>query len=165
MKRNAIWCAIVALTLTFSACTTTNTTNSDNNTGTDSGENTGNSGSNTNLPREVVTASGLRYVDIREGSGPMPRAGQTVRVHYVGTLESTGEQFDSSIDEDNEPFSFVIGRGQVIKGWDEGVMTMKVGGKRRLIIPPDLAYGSKGAGKTIPPNSTLIFEVELLSIK
>ena len=165
MKNNAIWCAIIALTLTFNACTTTNTTNSDNNTGTDPGENTGNSGSNNNLPQEVVTASGLRYVDLREGSGPMPRAGQTVRVHYVGTLESNGEQFDSSIDEDNEPFSFVIGRGQVIKGWDQGVITMKVGGKRRLIIPPDLAYGSKGAGKTIPPNSTLIFEVELLSIK
>jgi len=163
MKHNSIITGMFALALTVGACTTSNTTKTDSDSGTNSG---GNSGSlNNNELREVVTPSGLRYIDLREGSGAVPRAGQRVTVHYVGTLESTGEEFDSSLDEDNEPFSFTIGRGQVIKGWDEGLMTMRVGGKRKLIIPPDLAYGSKGSGKTIPPNSTLVFEVELLSVK
>lgn len=110
----------------------------------------------------VTTASGLKYIDIEEGDGAMPQKGQTVVVHYTGTLEN-GSKFDSSRDR-NRPFSFKIGVGQVIKGWDEGVGTMKVGGSRKLIIPPELGYGARGAGGVIPPNATLIFDVELLRI-
>jgi peptidylprolyl isomerase len=110
----------------------------------------------------ITTESGLQYVDIVEGTGATPEAGQTVTVHYTGTLED-GTKFDSSRDR-NRPFSFRIGAGQVIRGWDEGLATMKVGGQRRLIIPPELGYGARGAGGVIPPNATLIFDVELLSI-
>jgi peptidylprolyl isomerase len=112
---------------------------------------------------EVTTASGLKYVDEKIGEGSLPAAGKTVSVHYTGTLVD-GRKFDSSRDR-NQPFSFTIGIGQVIKGWDEGVMTMKVGGKRKLTIPPELGYGSRGAGAVIPPDSTLIFDVELLDVK
>lgn len=112
---------------------------------------------------EQTTASGLKYIDDTEGTGETPKPGQTVTVHYTGTL-TDGKKFDSSKDRD-EPFSFTIGIGQVIKGWDEGVMTMKVGGKRKLVIPPDLGYGSRGAGGVIPGNATLHFDVELISIK
>jgi len=111
----------------------------------------------------VTTPSGLKYIDEVVGTGPSPQKGQQVTVHYVGTLED-GKKFDSSRDR-NQPFTFTIGVGQVIKGWDEGVMSMKVGGKRKLIIPPDLGYGSRGAPPAIPPNATLTFEVELLSVK
>lgn len=111
---------------------------------------------------EVTTASGLKYVEIKEGTGASPKAGQIVTVHYTGSL-TDGKKFDSSLDR-NQPFQFQIGVGQVIKGWDEGVLTMKIGGKRKLIIPADLGYGSRGAG-AIPPNATLIFEVELLDCK
>jgi len=114
------------------------------------------------LSKAVTTPSGLKYIDIKEGEGASPKKGQTVTVHYVGTLEN-GTKFDSSRDR-GQPFSFQIGVGQVIKGWDEGVASMKVGGRRTLIIPSDLAYGSRGAGGVIPPNATLIFDVELLSI-
>lgn len=112
---------------------------------------------------EIATPSGLKYIDEITGEGDSPKAGQVVTVHYTGTLEN-GKKFDSSKDRD-EPFQFVIGIGQVIKGWDEGVMTMKTGGKRKLIIPSDLGYGTRGAGGVIPPNATLIFDVELLDIK
>lgn len=112
---------------------------------------------------EVTTPSGLKYVDMVEGTGASPEPGQSVTVHYTGTLEG-GEKFDSSVDR-GQPFVFQIGMGRVIKGWDEGVMTMKIGGKRRLIIPASLGYGARGAGGVIPPNATLIFEVELLGVK
>lgn len=107
-----------------------------------------------------TTASGLQYEDLVEGAGDSPKTGQTVIVHYVGTL-TDGTKFDASTDR-GQPFRFPIGTGRVIKGWDEGVMTMKVGGKRRLTIPPDLGYGARGAGGVIPPNATLVFEVDLL---
>jgi FKBP-type peptidyl-prolyl cis-trans isomerase len=109
----------------------------------------------------ITTPSGLKYVEIEEGTGETPQSGQTVTVHYTGTLEN-GNKFDSSRDR-NEPFKFKIGAGQVIKGWDEGLSTMKVGGRRTLTIPPELGYGSRGIGP-IPPNSTLIFDVELLGV-
>ena len=107
----------------------------------------------------VTTDSGLKYLDLVEGSGDLPKSGQTVTVHYIGTLED-GTKFDSSRDR-GTPFQFKLGAGQVIKGWDEGLSTMKVGGRRQLVIPPELGYGSRGIGP-IPPNSTLIFDVELL---
>jgi len=112
--------------------------------------------------REVTTASGLRYVDLVEGTGASPVAGQTVIVHYVGTLEN-GTKFDSSLDS-GQPLERRIGVGALIKGWDEGIMTMKVGGKRKLIVPPNLGYGAVARPK-IPANSTLLFEVELLGVK
>jgi len=109
------------------------------------------------------TPTGLKIVDLVEGSGAQPKKGQMVWVHYNGWLED-GTRFDSSFDR-NEPLAFRLGQGRVIRGWDEGVATMKAGGKRRLIIPPRLAYGDRGAGPLIPPNATLIFEVELLQIR
>ena len=110
--------------------------------------------------------SGLKYTDEVVGTGPQPSAGQTVNVHYTGWLYNDGvkgKKFDSSRDR-GSPFSFKLGAGMVIQGWDIGVATMHVGGKRTLIIPPDLGYGSRGAGGVIPPGATLMFDVELLSI-
>ena len=112
--------------------------------------------------KEVTTSTGLQYIDLTIGTGAAAQAGQTVTVHYSGWLES-GKKFDSSVDR-GEPFSFPLGTGRVIKGWDEGVQGMKVGGKRKLIIPSSLGYGARGAGGAIPPHATLIFEVELLGV-
>ena len=116
---------------------------------------------------EVTTPSGLRVIDVKPGTGPVPRAGQTVTVNYTGWLfvdGKKGKKFDSSLDR-GEPFSFTLGQGEVIKGWDEGLATMRVGGKRTLIIPPDLGYGASGAGSDIPPGATLIFDIDLLGVK
>lgn len=124
-------------------------------------------------PREVVAPRGQRCYDgamseliiedLSEGRGDEAKAGQTVSVHYTGTLED-GSKFDSSLDR-NQPFDFVLGAGQVIKGWDQGVAGMKVGGQRKLIIPPDMGYGARGFPPVIPPNSTLHFTVQLLAVK
>jgi len=111
----------------------------------------------------VTTSSGLKYEVLRGGNGPVAKAGQTVSVHYTGWL-TDGTKFDSSVDR-GQPFSFALGAGQVIKGWDEGVAGMKVGEKRKLTIPSDLGYGQRGAGNVIPPNATLVFDVELLGIQ
>jgi len=110
----------------------------------------------------TTTQSGLQYEELLEGNGASPQPGQMVSVHYTGWL-TDGTKFDSSVDR-GQPFEFCIGQGQVIRGWDEGVMSMKIGGKRKLTIPPELGYGARGAGGVIPPNATLIFEVELLGL-
>jgi len=115
----------------------------------------------------MTTASGLKIIDTQVGTGPMPKPGQTCVMNYTGWLYvngAKGKKFDSSLDR-NQPFEFKIGARQVIAGWDEGVATMKVGGKRTLIIPPSLGYGASGAGGVIPPNATLIFDVDLLAVK
>lgn len=116
---------------------------------------------------KVATPSGLQYVDLTVGSGDVAKTGDRVSVHYTGWLQKPdgrkGRKFDSSKDR-GQPFQFVLGQGQVIEGWDEGVQGMKVGGVRELIIPPALGYGSRGAGGVIPPNATLIFDVELLGV-
>ena len=117
--------------------------------------------------KPVTTPSGLQIIDSKVGTGPSPKTGQTCVMHYTGWLYENGakgKKFDSSVDR-GQPFEFKIGQHQVIAGWDEGVASMKVGGKRTLIIPPALGYGAQGAGNVIPPNATLIFDVELLGIK
>ena len=113
--------------------------------------------------QEVTTPSGLKYVDQTVGTGDVAVVGKNVSVHYTGWLEN-GKKFDSSVDR-GQSFSFPLGAGRVIKGWDEGVQGMKVGGKRKLTIPSELGYGSRGAGGVIPPNATLIFDVELLGVR
>jgi len=122
---------------------------------------------NTNAPTKVTgdgvkTDSGLQYWDIKVGTGEVAKDGDVVKVHYTGWF-TTGKKFDSSVDA-HQPYSFTLGKGEVIKGWDEGVTGMKVGGKRQLRIPPELAYGDAGYKTIIPPNSTLIFDVQLLSV-
>jgi len=112
---------------------------------------------------KVVLKSGLEYVDLETGAGPAAVSGKRVTVHYTGTFPN-GKKFDSSLDR-NEPFSFRLGAGQVIKGWDEGVAGMRIGGRRKLFVPSPLAYGKRGAGNVIPPNSELHFEVELLGVE
>ncbi len=121
-------------------------------------------GQNISIPADAKsTASGLRYVDLVTGNGPLPHDGQTVIVHYTGWLMN-GKKFDSSLDR-NKPFSFVLGAGQVIPGWEEGIRTMHVGCKRRLFIPYQLAYGEQGYPPVIPPKAMLVFDVELLEIQ
>jgi peptidylprolyl isomerase len=115
----------------------------------------------------MTTPSGLKFIDVKPGTGASPKTGQTCVMHYTGWLyenSAKGKKFDSSVDR-GEPFEFKIGMHQVIAGWDEGVATMKVGGKRTLIIPPELGYGARGAGGVIPGNATLMFDVELLAVK
>ncbi len=117
--------------------------------------------------KAMTTATGLKIIDTKVGTGDSPKPGQLCKMHYTGWLYvngAKGKKFDSSVDR-GQPFTFTIGRGQVIAGWDEGVESMKVGGKRTLIIPPELGYGARGAGGVIPPNATLIFDVELLDVK
>ena len=117
--------------------------------------------------RTMTTASGLQITDTQVGTGASPKTGQTCVMHYTGWLYQNGakgQKFDSSVDR-GQPFEFPLGLGRVIKGWDEGVASMKVGGKRTLIIPPELGYGARGAGGVIPPNATLMFDVELLAVK
>jgi FKBP-type peptidyl-prolyl cis-trans isomerase len=113
--------------------------------------------------KEITTSSGLQYIDQVVGTGETAKAGQTVSVHYTGWL-TNGKKFDSSVDR-GQPFSFRLGVGQVIKGWDEGVQGMKIGGKRKLTIPSNLGYGARGAGGLIPPHATLVFDVELLGVQ
>ena len=122
--------------------------------------------SHAQTPRPMTTSSGLQITDTQVGTGASP-AGKTAVVHYTGWLFTTGQKgakFDSSVDR-GQPFEFPVGAGRVIKGWDEGVASMKVGGKRTLIVPPALGYGARGAGGVIPPNATLMFDVELLGVK
>lgn len=119
------------------------------------------------MGKAVKTDSSLQYVDSTVGTGLEAKFGSTVFVHYTGWLwdgKTKGAKFDSSVDR-GQPFSFILGAGRVIKGWDEGVSGMKIGGKRTLIIPPDLGYGARGAGSAIPPNASLVFDVELLDVK
>jgi len=115
------------------------------------------------MSEEITLKSGLKYVDMEVGEGPAAVSGRQVTVHYTGTFPD-GKKFDSSVDR-NEPFTFELGAGHVIKGWDEGVAGMRIGGKRKLIIPPELGYGRRGAGGVIPPDATLHFEVELLGVE
>jgi peptidylprolyl isomerase len=110
----------------------------------------------------MKTASGLEYIEVEPGTGPQAEAGKTVSVHYTGKFQD-GKVFDSSVSRG--PITFALGQGRVIKGWDEGISLMKVGGKAQLIVPPNLAYGERGAGGVIPPNSTLVFDVELVDVK
>jgi peptidyl-prolyl cis-trans isomerase A (cyclophilin A) len=121
----------------------------------------------TNIPdrygETMKTTSGLEYIEVEAGTGEQAQAGKTVSVHYTGKFQD-GKVFDTSVPR-GEPIEFELGRGNVIKGWDEGIALMKVGGKAQLIIPPNLAYGERGAGGVIPPNSTLVFDVELVSVK
>ncbi|KAF0099441.1 MAG: peptidylprolyl isomerase [Rhodospirillaceae bacterium] len=117
--------------------------------------------------KTMTTQTGLKFIDTTVGTGASPKEGQTCVMHYTGWLSNGGEKgkkFDSSVDR-GSPFEFPIGKKRVIAGWDEGVASMKVGGKRTLIIPPELGYGARGAGGVIPPNATLIFDVELLAVK
>ncbi len=142
---------LLAFALPLSACTSSSTAQKDASTSDAATDST------------VTTPSGLKYIDLVAGKGPMPKVGQTISVLYTGRLPD-GTVFDSTSKHNNEPFETPIGVGQVIKGWDEGMLTMRVGGKRRLTIPPELGYGDTAQGP-IPANSTLIFDVELLAIK
>lgn len=113
--------------------------------------------------KEIITSSGLKYTEIKEGSGTAATNGKKVMVHYVGTLEN-GKVFDSSLNT-NQPLNFILGSGEMVPGFDEGILNMKVGGRRKLVIPPNLAWGPEGAQGVIPPNATVIFDIELLDVK
>lgn len=157
MKKLVVACSLMAA----SAVVLVSCTNVKNNNNNQTAAQTG----STHMIR-TRTASGLEYEVRKPGSGASPRAGNRVTVHYTGWLDNNGQEgrkFDSSFDR-NQPFSFVIGVGQVIQGWDEGVMSMQIGEKRRLFIPSNLGYGARGAGAVIPANANLIFDVELLQI-
>jgi peptidylprolyl isomerase len=160
MKKLVVACsAIMITTCLLVSCRSANNTEN-NKTGPASPAQTGNT-------KMIRTASGLEYEILKDGAGASPRAGNKVTVHYTGWLNNNGEkgkEFDSSV-RLGQPFSFTIGVGQVIQGWDEGVMTMKVGEQRRLFIPSNLGYGSRGAGGVIPANANLIFDVELLGMQ
>lgn len=147
---------IVCVSLSLIGCGTAKQSNSKQNN-SENLQNTKKTNNNSSMTQ-------LQIQDEKEGSGAVAKSGQKVSVHYTGTLYPSGEKFDSSLDR-GQPFEFQLGAGQVIKGWDEGIQGMKVGGKRILIIPPDMAYGESGFPPVIPPSSTLKFEVELLSIK
>jgi FKBP-type peptidyl-prolyl cis-trans isomerase len=154
--------AVLIATCVLVSCRSANNTENNNKTAPAGAAQTG----NTNMSR-VRTASGLEYEIKKSSDGASPRPGNMVTVHYTGWLDNNGQEgrkFDSSYDR-HQPFSFRIGTGQVIQGWDEGVMSMKVGEKRRLFIPSNLGYGSRGAGGVIPANANLIFDVELLGIQ
>jgi len=152
MKRTHLISALTIATLLLGVSTTS--ANADRNK---------KSGGNMTQSKMITTPSGLQYEDLVVGNGAQPQNGQKVIVHYTGWL-TNGTKFDSSVDR-GQPFDFVLGQGQVIKGWDEGVATMKIGGKRKLVIPASLGYGARGAGGVIPPNSTLVFEVQLLNVQ
>ena len=143
-------------TKSSTTATSTTTTTPTTTTGT-----TG--GTDATAGKEITMPSGLKYVDMKVGDGTLAEPGMTAQVHYTGWL-TDGTKFDSSVDR-GQPFSFKLGAGQVIRGWDEGVKGMRVGGKRKLTIPPDLGYGAAGAGGVIPPNATLVFDVELLGVQ
>jgi peptidylprolyl isomerase len=156
MKKLVVMCSLTATTA-FLLASCTNTKNIENNTKTQM---------ETQKMTRTKTASGLEYEILQEGSGVSPSKGQLVTVHYTGWLNNNGacgKKFDSSIDR-GKPFDFPIGMGYVIQGWDEGVMSMKIGEKRRLFIPSNLGYGSRGAGASIPPHAGLIFDVELIQV-
>lgn len=138
-------------------------TNIKDNTAQTGDVNFGGSPSPTSSAQPSATPATLQLQDVKVGTGSAVKAGDTISIHYTGML-TNGQKFDSSLDS-GKPFEVQIGVGKVIKGWDEGVIGMKVGGQRRLIIPPDLGYGAQGAGNVIPPNATLVFDLELLSIK
>jgi FKBP-type peptidyl-prolyl cis-trans isomerase len=162
MKRLLRMTGVVASTLLLTGCGTDSKSDESKNR-----QNINQTDKGTATMARTKTPSGLEYELMQEGTGVSPQKGQQVKVHYTGWLSNNGvpgNKFDSSVDR-GQPFTFVIGVGQVIKGWDEGVMGMKVGEKRRLIIPAKLGYGAQGAGGVIPPNATLIFEVELLGVK
>ncbi len=184
MKRNTHWLALAALVAvvgcqeskpadstpasatrsgTASGTTASTTTTTSTTTAIESGMS---AKAQTEVPpaasQEVTMPSGLKYQDVVVGTGAEATAGRTVSVHYTGWL-TNGTKFDSSVDR-GQPFQFSLGAGQVIRGWDEGVAGMKVGGKRKLTIPPDLGYGARGAGGLIPPDATLVFDVELLGV-
>jgi FKBP-type peptidyl-prolyl cis-trans isomerase len=166
----------VALALALAGCNSTTTTTGGSSSSSTSATGSSSTSATTAAPpaaasgteataaaKEITMPNGLKYVDLKVGDGQIAETGMTAQVHYTGWL-TDGTKFDSSVDR-GQPFSFKLGAGQVIRGWDEGVKGMRVGGKRKLTIPPDMGYGAAGAGGVIPPNATLVFDVELLGVQ